>query len=88
MLWIIHLKPKALNSIYTRLLDSKLLIVRNGDSKVLKFPYKHVIIFPDQKVGRVAASKDLIRKMLNYCTYDFFRPITSRGNCTRKSDYD
>ena len=58
------------NRIYERLLDSKLLIVRNGDSKVLKFPYKHVIIFPDQKVGRVAASKDIIRKMLNYDLID------------------
>lgn len=75
------------NSIYKRLLDSKLLIVRNGDSKVLKFPYKHVIIFPEQKVGRVAASKELIRKMLNYCTYDFFRPITSRGKENKISQF-
>lgn len=75
------------NSIYKRLLDSKLLIVRNGASKVLKFPYKHVIIFPDQKVGRVAASKELIRKMLNYCTYDFFRPITSRGKENKISQF-
>ena len=75
------------NSIYKRLLDSKLLIVRNGENKCLKFPYKHVIIFPEQKVGRVAASKDLIRKMLNYCTYDFFRPITSRGKENKISQF-
>ena len=32
--------------IYERLLDSKLLIIRNGERKSLKFPYKHVIMFP------------------------------------------
>ena len=35
--------------IYARLLDSKILIVRKGNYKTLKFPYKHVIIFPEQK---------------------------------------
>lgn len=33
--------------IYERLLDSKLLIVRNGEKKALKFPYKHIVMFPD-----------------------------------------
>ena len=46
-----------------------------------------MIIFPEQKVGRVAASKELIRKMLNYCTYDFFRPITSRGKENKISQF-
>ena len=35
--------------IHERLLDSKMLIVRNGDNKTLKFPYKHVIIFANEK---------------------------------------
>lgn len=30
--------------IHERLLDSKALIVRDGDNKHLKFPYRHVII--------------------------------------------
>ena len=29
--------------IQERLLDSKLLIVRNGQNKALKFPYKHIV---------------------------------------------
>ena len=35
------------NKIYDRLIDSKVLIVRNGGYKTLKFPYMHIIIFPD-----------------------------------------
>lgn len=42
--------------IYERLLDSKLLIVRNGDKKALKFPYKHIVIFPEESIGKVSAS--------------------------------
>ena len=30
--------------IYKRLLDSKLLIVRHDEHKMLKFPYKHIIL--------------------------------------------
>ena len=33
------------NLIYERLIDSKILIARNGNVKKLKFPYKHVLIF-------------------------------------------
>ncbi len=66
--------------IYDRLLDSKVLIVRNGDYKTLKFPYKHIIMFPDEKIGSVGAMSDQMRRLVNYATYDFFRPITSKGN--------
>ncbi len=65
--------------IYTRLLDSKILIVRNGDNKTLKFPYKHIIMFPDAKIGRTALSSEQRNRLRNYITYDFFRPITSTG---------
>ena len=37
------------NKIYERLCDSKVLIVRDGQRKALKFPYKHIIIFPDKR---------------------------------------
>ena len=33
------------DKIYERLLDSKILIIRAGEYKVLKFPYKHMILF-------------------------------------------
>lgn len=66
--------------IYDRLIDSKILIVRNGEYKSLKFPYKHIIIFPDEKVGNVNASMEQLNQLRNYATLDFFRPITSSGN--------
>lgn len=68
------------DKIYNRLLDSKVLIVRDGDYKTLKFPYKHIIMFSDEKVGSVAATSEQMKRLLNYATYDFFRPITSKGN--------
>lgn len=65
--------------IYERLMDSKLLIVRNSDYKTLKFPYKHIVMFPDEKVGKVNATKEQLHELLNYATFDFFRPIISKG---------
>lgn len=67
------------NRIYARLLDSKLLIVRNGEFKTLKFPYKHVLMFPDERVGEIELSEEQKRQLENYITLDFFRPITSKG---------
>ena len=47
--------------IYERLLDSKMLIVRNGQNKSLKFPYKHIIIFAEEIAGKTTlSSQDLI----------------------------
>ena len=67
------------DQIYTRLLDSKLLIVRNGNYKTLKFPYKHVIIFPEQKSVLPLLSKKQLEQLKNYVVLDFFKPITSEG---------
>lgn len=67
------------DSIYDRLLDSKMLIVRNEDFKTLKFPYKHVIIFAAEKVGKIAATKGQLAQLNNYAVLSFFRPISSDG---------
>lgn len=72
--------------IYERLLDSKLLIVRNGDKKALKFPYKHVVIFPEESVGKVSASPGQLNQLYGYVTFDAFRPITSDGKEKRIED--
>lgn len=72
--------------IYERLLDSKLLIVRNGDRKALKFPYKHIIIFPEETVGKVTASSSQLQQLYGYATFDAFRPITSQGKEKRIED--
>ena len=72
--------------IYERLLDSKLLIVRNGEKKALKFPYKHIVMFPDETVGKTTVSKDMLHQLNGYATFDSFRPITSDGKERRIED--
>ncbi|MGN1136935.1 MAG: AAA family ATPase [Oscillospiraceae bacterium] len=72
--------------IYERLLDSKILIVRNGDRKALKFPYKHIVIFPEERVGKVSATPDQLKQLYGYASFDAFRPITSEGNEKRIED--
>jgi hypothetical protein len=65
--------------IYGRLIDSKILIVRNEQFKSLKFPYKHLILFPDEKIGNINVSKEQLNQLYNYTTIDFFRPTISDG---------
>lgn len=65
--------------IYERLLDSKMLIIRNGTNKALKFPYKHVVMFPDETVGNTSVSQADLNQLHNYAVFDAFRPITSIG---------
>ena len=72
--------------IYERLLDSKMLIVRNGQNKALKFPYKHIIIFADEIAGKTALSAQDFKKLLHYATFESFRPITSQGKEKRIED--
>lgn len=72
--------------IYERLLDSKLLIVRNGNKKALKFPYKHIVIFPEESIGKVSVSADQLKQLYGYATFDAFRPITSDGKEKRIED--
>lgn len=76
----------AEKKIYERLLDSKMLIVRNGANKALKFPYKHVVMFPDEIVGSPSVSQVELGQLRNYAVFDAFRPITSRGGERRIED--
>lgn len=73
-------------NIYERLLDSKLLIVKNGNKKALKFPYKHIIVFHEETVGKTTLTKTEICELQNYVTLDGFRPITSDGKEKRIED--
>lgn len=74
------------SKIYERLLDSKMLIVRNGKNKALKFPYKHIIIFADEIAGKTTLSEQELNKLLHYATFESFRPITSQGKEKRIED--
>lgn len=72
--------------IHERLLDSKMLIVRNGQNKALKFPYKHIIIFADEMAGKTAVSTQDLNRLLHYATFESFRPITSQSKEKRIED--
>lgn len=67
------------DKIYERLLDSKMLIVRTGEYKVLKFPYKHMILFPEVSVDRIQMQEEQKRRLTAYASYKFFHPIDSTG---------
>ena len=67
------------DKIYERLLDSKMLIVRTGEYKVLKFPYKHMILFPEVSVDRIQMQEEQKRCLTAYASYKFFHPIDSTG---------
>lgn len=67
------------DKIYERLLDSKMLIVRTGDYKVLKFPYKHIILFPEETTGGREITEAQRKRLAAYASYKFFYPMNSEG---------
>ena len=64
--------------VQTRLLDSKALIVRDGDKKYLKFPYKHMIIFANEKSGSISARDENARRIEEYAYAQFFYPLVRK----------
>lgn len=73
--------------IYERLLDSKMLIVRNGDKKSLKFPYRHVIIFANEKLAVLAKNAPLMA-LDSYAYIQFFNPIGKKKTIGRLIEMD
>lgn len=67
------------DKIYERLLDSKMLIVRTGDYKVLKFPYKHIILFPEETTDGREITEAQRKRLVAYASYKFFHPMDSKG---------
>lgn len=76
--YIMHVKMVE-DKVYERLLDSKILIVRTGDFKVLKFPYKHMILFPDENMGGCDVTEEQKKRLAAYASYKFFHPVDSTG---------
>ena len=66
-------------TIYERLLNSRLLIARSGDKKVLRFPYKHIYIFPDEELPVTACEDDLLQEFSQYSAVRFFIPTTAKN---------
>ncbi len=72
--------------IYQRLLGSKSLIVKNGDYKILKFPYKHIFMFQDQELSSVKLTDEQIDKIGSIVTGKFFTPLVTSGKVKYISD--
>ncbi len=73
------------DTIYKRLLDSYCLIARNGKNKTLRFPYKHIIVFPSA-VGLLNKKGAEVDRLTNKVYRGFFIPINSEGKETKVTD--
>lgn len=67
------------DKIYERLLDSKMLIVKTGDYKILKFPYKHIILFTEETTDGRKITEAQRKRLAAYASYKFFHPMDSEG---------
>lgn len=65
--------------IYERLLNPKLLIARSGDKKILKFPYKHIFIFPNEEIPVTSCDADTLLSFAPYSAVRFFIPVTAKN---------
>lgn len=74
------------NKIYERLLDSKILIIRAGEYKVLKFPYKHMILFQNELTGKSKFENAQLQRLAAYASYKFFHPVDITGTIKYKKD--
>ncbi|MBD5543848.1 MAG: AAA family ATPase [Lachnospiraceae bacterium] len=74
--------------IYKRLLDSKVLIVRDGDNKVLKFPYKHAIIFANEKPMSLRGECDGLKDLVPFVYMQFLSPLGQNKSILRRGELD
>ena len=74
--------------VQTRLLDSKALIVRDGDNKYLKFPYKHMIIFANERTGIISARDERAGRLEAYAYAQFLYPLAKRRLVGKSIDLD
>lgn len=61
--------------IYNRLLDSKSLIVRNNNNKILKFPYKHIILFENEKTIEIKEDGSAFEPVENHVYMQNFSSV-------------
>ncbi len=61
--------------IYNRLLDSKSLIVRNNNNKILKFPYKHIILFENEKTIEIKEDGSTFESVENHVYMQNFSSV-------------
>lgn len=66
-------------AIYNRLINSRALIARSNDKKILKFPYKHIFIFPDEAVPVTSCDDDTLLQFSPFAAVRFFIPILAKN---------
>lgn len=74
--------------VQSRLLDSKVLIVRDGDKKYLKFPYKHMIIFANERTGVIGVKDAQARRLEAYAYAQFLYPLAKKRLAGKTIDTD
>ena len=67
------------HSIYDRLINSKVLIARSNERKILKFPYKHIFIFPDENIPVTTCDDDTLLEFAPYSAVRFFIPVSAKN---------
>lgn len=70
------------DSIYERLLNSKLLIVQRGNKKSLKFPYSHIVVYPDAKQLSSNSDIPVYDQIKDTILVDFFKPLRKQEKFT------
>lgn len=72
----------AEQAIYDRLLDSKMLIVQKDNKKILKFPYKHILLFPQEDIPVTSCDDDSLLTFSPYSAIRFFVPTAIKKRPT------
>ena len=72
--------------LYKRLLDSKALITRTGEYKVLRFPYRHIFMFVSQNDQTCKLSESERKKLSQFATFRNFMPMNCYGKIKRVSE--
>ena len=74
--------------VHERLLDSKVLIVRDGDNKCLKFPYKHAIVFANESPASLKKASSELLDLESYAYVQFLIPFKKKNFFRRITDND
>ncbi len=76
----------AERKIHERLLDSMMLIVRDGERKFLKFPYRHAIIFANERPSASAARNAAIEPLAAYAYVHFLHTAGKKKTAEKGPD--
>lgn len=73
------------NKIYDTLLNSKVLISRDGNTKFLRFPYKHIYILSKDTFETIECDFETLQKLNPYACYKNLTPLSSKEKIKKLS---